>query len=281
MGHKVYIHDGGGAGDIPANQLRCLKGWGYVELFKKEFPDSEIMAVITSCNAQGAEYIKHNPYIDTIKELPWVNPNRPWADAKKHTVGYEPIGQAVKRLLPNAKPVIPPVYLSSNDKNIVKKVREAGRYIFLHPFAGAKNRMVLPIEEYPRLIDRFIDEFGCNVVVVGGTHMRLANQGKPDTLCKEELEYERDRLFNLVNRSNMRIGIYLARRAAFWMGTWSCYVWPGFIEKQRMALLLPLEYYPEAFVCDRDQQKIIRIPCCKKIDDFSAYTERAIKHLKG
>jgi hypothetical protein len=281
MAHKVYIHDGGGAGDIPANQLRCYKGWGHVESFKKKFPRSEIMAVITSCSIEGARYIKYNPYIDEIKELPWVNPHRPWGGLKEHIVGYTHITEAVKKLLPGQSAVIPPTYLSPDDKTIVQKVTSAGKYVFIHPFAGTKERMVLPIEEHPKLIDMLIDEFGYNVVVVGGTYTQLANQGRPNVICKEELEYERKGLFNLVNKSNMRIGIHLARHAALWLGTWSCYVWPGFIEGQRMALFMPSEYYNGAGVCDKTQQKIIRISCRKKIDDFSPFIKQAIEHLKG
>lgn len=281
MIHKVYIHDGGGSGDVAANQLRCRKGWGYVELFKKKFPDSKIMAIITSCSIQGAKYIKHNPHIDEIKELPWANPNRPWKDLSKHTAGYRYIEEAVKELLPNQPPVIPPVYLSPNDKDIVQRITEAGNYIFIHPFAGTKERMALPIKEYPKLIDTLIDKFGYNVVVVGGTYIQLANQGQGDILCKEELEYNREGLFNLVNKSNMRIGIHLAQRATLWLGTWSCYVWPGFIKDQRMILFLPLEHYNDAKVCNKDQQKIIRISYNKKIDDFSPFIKQAIEHLSG
>lgn len=278
MIHKVYIHDGGGAGDIPANQLRCFKGWGHVEAFKKKFPNSKIRAIITSCSVEGAKYIKYNPYIDEIKELPWVNPHRPWPGLDEHIIGYKPLHQAAKELMPGIPGQIPPVYLSPSDKIIVDNVTKQGKFAFIHPFAGTSERMVFPVEKYPELIDRLIDEMGYNVVAMGGTYKQLANQGRKDIIRKEELAYERPGLFNLVNKANMRIGIYLALHAERWIGTWSCYVWPGFIKDQRMVLFMPAEYYGQASVCNKNQQRIIRIPLAQK--DFSVFAEQAINHLK-
>jgi len=277
MSHKVYIHDGGGSGDIPANQFRCYKGWGHVEMFKKKFPDSKIRVIITSCSKEGAKYIKHNPYIDEILELPWINPNRPWKEVGKHTAGYKPLSQVVKELMPGVKGKIPPVYLSSSDKIIVDNVTKKGKYAFIHPFAGTSERMPFPVKEYPKLIDRLIDELKYNVVVMGGTYIQLANQGKKDTVRKEELDYERPGLFNLIDKANMRIGVYLALHADRWIGTWSCYVWPGYTKKQRMVLFLPVRNYGN--VMDKTQQKIIRIPNGQK--DFSQFAKQAIDHLKG
>lgn len=275
--HRVYIHDGGGSGDIPANQFRCFKGWGHVEAFKQKFPNSKLRVIITSCSREGAKYIKYNPYIDEIIELPWANPNKPWKELPKHTVGYKPLAQVAKELLPDIQGKIPPVYLSDNDKIITKEIINEGEYVFIHPFAGTPERMPFPIKEYPALIDRLIDELKYNVVVIGATYLQKANQGKPDTIHKEELNYYRPGLFNLIDKANMRIGIYLALHANRWIGTWSCYVWPGYTKNQRMALFLPVRNYGS--VINKTQQKIIRISNNSK--DFSVFADQAIEHLKG
>lgn len=279
MKHKVYIHDGGGGGDIPANQFQCKKGWGYLEAFKKKFPNSKVLAVVTSCSAEGAKYLKYNPYIDEIKILPWVNPHRPWKGLAQHVQGYKPLHQAVKELMPGVKPKIPSVYLSPEDKVVVNDILKQGPYAFIHPFAGTPERMAFPLEEYPKLVDRIIDELGYNVVVVGGSYKQLANQGMKERIKTEEFNYTRDKLINMVNKCNMRIGTCLAQKAACSIVTWSCYVWPGFVKRQRMTLLMPAESYLGAGVYDKNQQKIIRVS--RKLKNFSEITEQTIKHLKG
>jgi len=279
MAHKVYIHDGGGGGDIPANQFQLKKGWGFLESFKKKFPNSKIRAIVTSCSKEGARYLKYNPHIDEIKELPWVNPHRPWKDLASHVTGHIPLDQAVKKFMPEikGKGKIPPVYLSPEDKVFVKGIIDAGKYTFIHPFAGTPERMAFPLKEYPKLIDRLIDELGYNVVLIGATYKQLANQGMKEKIKKEEFEYQRPGFFNIVNKANMRIGVYLAQYAERWIGTWSCYVWPGFVKKQRMTLLMPKETYCGAGVRDKNQQIIIRIP--KQTKDFSQFIDKTIKHL--
>ena len=279
--HKVYVHDGGGAGDIVRNQIQRRKGWGYIELFKKRFPTSEILAITTAVSNQGAEFLKYNPYIDKIKELPWANPNLPWKDLAKHTIGYKFIGKAVKELLPKAKPIVPPVYLSPEDKQVTQEIQKAGKYIFIHPFAGTRERIVYPIEKYPDLIDTIIDELGYNVAITGGTHLRLTNQGLPDTMLNEEFKYERKGLFNLVGKSNMRVGSHLARNASFYMGTLSCYSPCRFIKEPAIIpaiIFVPAQYYLQAQVLNKDLQKLVRISMGAK--NISDYKKIAIRHIK-
>lgn len=279
MPHKVYIHDGGGGGDIPANQFKCHRGWGYLEEFKKKFPDSKILVVVTSCSAEGVRYIKYNPYIDEVKELPWVNPNLPWKGLAPHVEGYEHLNQAAKRLMPEAKPKVPPVYLSDEDKVAVDEIVKQGKFCFVHPFAGTPERMAYPLEHYPKLIDRIIDELGHNVVVIGGSYKQLANQGMKEKLKIEEFKYERPGLINIVNKTNMRQGIRLAQEASLWVGTWSCYVWPGYNRNSRMAIVMPAGSYRGVGVINKVQQKMIRIP--RKETNYSKFEEQIINHLKG
>lgn len=225
---KLYIHDGGGVGDILRCQLQRKKGWGFIEPLKQKFPDVKIRAIITSCNPQAYELIRYHPYIDEKIKLQWKHPHRKWPDRKEYAedLGYKAIVEVAEELLPECEQApIPPIYLSDEDRAVVKEIQNAGDYVFVHPFSGEKWRIGLPLEEYPALVDKLIDELGLNVVVVGGTYNKDYPSGHPKSqkLIDEKFDYYRNGLFNLVNQSNVRVCAQLARKSKYAMTTWSCY----------------------------------------------------------
>jgi ADP-heptose:LPS heptosyltransferase len=277
MTSKVYIHDGGGVGDIIRNHLTKKRGWGYIEALKKKYPNIELRVFITCCNPQGMEFVKYNPYIDLLEQHPWTHPHMPWPKEVELTRGYRPIEKVAKELLPGMKPIIPPVYLSEEDKKVVQEIKSQGKYVFIHPYSGESFRVVFPPKEYPALIDRLIDDLDYNVVIVGGSYLRE----KPGRSWskKEEFKYERSGLFNLVNKSNVRVCAKLARDAYGWIGTFSCYARSGWHGNTRTVMFFP-KIPPQPNGPDPNGRNLlVRIP--PKSSSFGKYADRAIEHLKG
>lgn len=233
---KLYIHDGGGVGDVLRCQLQGKKGWGYIEPLKEKYPEVFIRAIITSCNPQAFELIKHHPFIDEKIKLQWKHPHQKWPDRHKYAedLGFVRLTcDTGRELFPGLKKApIPPLYLSDKDQGVVKEIQATGDYVFVHPFSGVPWRIGLLSGQYPVLIDRLIDELGLNVVVVGGTYKKDYPKGHAQSqqLIEEVFEYERDGLFNLVNKSNVRVCAQLARDSKYAITTWSCYArsaWHG------------------------------------------------------
>jgi hypothetical protein len=66
-----------------------------------------------------------------------------------------------------------------------------------------------------------IDTLGYNVVVVGGTYQKSFQQG--ESLHKESFGYERNGLYNLVNKANIRTAVRLAKGTYGYFGSWSAF----------------------------------------------------------
>ena len=71
---KLYLHDGGGLGDIIKHYVQGTHGWGYLESLKKNYPDTKIKLILTCINPQAQELIKYHPYIDIIEPHLWSHP---------------------------------------------------------------------------------------------------------------------------------------------------------------------------------------------------------------
>jgi ADP-heptose:LPS heptosyltransferase len=235
--HKVYIHDGGGLGDIIKHYIRNEHGWGYLEPLKKAYPDIEIKVMLTCINPQIEEFIKYNPHIDTIESYLWTHPARSGVRRciEEHKGDYVSLLEATS-LLETVESIKPKIYLNADDQETISSVTSQGKYIFVHPFSGEIKRMAFPVEQYPRIIDKLIDRLGYNVVVVGGSYKK--NWIRDETM-DESFDYEREGLFNLVNRTNARVATILAQKAQGFVGTWSCYIIPSYQRPSRTVVLFP------------------------------------------
>lgn len=130
----------------------------------------------------------------------------------------------------------PQIYLNKEEKIQVETIKNAGKYIVIHPFAGLRDRIAFPIEKYPGLIDEIIDT-GYNVIVIGGSYTRINRDGQEEVI--EILEYSRKGLFNLVGNTNARVATRLIQDASGFIGTHSCYILVASIEKIRSILIAP------------------------------------------
>jgi len=216
--NSVYVTLGGGLGDVFYVYSRGENGWGYIKSLKEKFPFVKITALCSTHNPQTVEFIKYNPHIDEYKEFGWVN------DAKSL---FEKNSNGAKRLDKEGKALKalnfarPNVYTTDEDKEIIREIESAGNFVLIHPFAGEPGRIAMPIEEWKPLVDEIIEKNDLNVVVIGGKYKRTNRRTKEDK--DETFEYERNRLFNLVGKSNARICMRLASEQKHFVGNWSAY----------------------------------------------------------
>lgn len=229
---KVYLTLGGGLGDVFCSYFRGENGWGYLDSFKKNYPDTEVKVLSSSHNPQTEELVKYNPHISSFQEFGWtLDGTSLWAQhagAATHLAKHEAVGQLER------KPQL--LYISEGDNKVIQSIYQSGKFIFLHPFAGLKDREALTTEEYFPLVDKLIDHYGYNVVVIGATHKRR-NLNQSFQMV-EEFNYDRPGLFNLVNKTNARISWRLAELADSFIGCWSAYSCAFWIMKKKTTVIL-------------------------------------------
>ena len=215
---SVFVTLGGGLGDVFCNYFRGENGWGLIESLKTKFPNIRVKALCSTHNPQTLEFIQYNPYVDEAVDPGWsLHGQTAW---NKH------VGSAVR--LSKAKLLTkhlifkkPKLYLSRRDQEQVHSVISKGSFVLLHPFAGEPHRIGMPAEEYIPLIDQLIDTKGMNVVLVGANYKRHnlnSQEEKP-----EQLDYERDGLFNFIDKTNSRVIASLANHQTRFIGSWSAY----------------------------------------------------------
>jgi ADP-heptose:LPS heptosyltransferase len=226
MEDKIYFTFGGGLGDVLYTYLGGKNYWGYLASFKKEYPNAKIKVLSSTHNPQTLELIKYNPYIDSMKELGWVNDSKELF--KKNSEGYT---RVTHRMFKNLEFRTPAVYINEDDAKAVENIQKQGPYMFLHPFAGLKDREPISTEKYFGLIDYLIDYLNIKVVVIGANHNRT--NLKSIWKMKEEFNYKRDGLHNLVGKTNIRAAIKLAEKAVGFIGCWSCYANLFWIHKKK------------------------------------------------
>lgn len=216
MEDKIYLTFGGGLGDVLYTYLGGKNYWGYLASFKKEYPKTKVKVLSSTHNPQTVELIKYNPYIDSVKEFGWVNNSKEIFDNNAN--GYV---RANHRMFANLEFKNPIIYINEEDAQNIKNIQEQGPYIFIHPFAGLKDREPIKTDKYFKIIDYLIDDLNMRVVVVGASHNR--KNLKSIWKMKEEFNYKRAGLFNLVNKTNIRVTAKLAEKAIGFIGCWSCY----------------------------------------------------------
>ena len=271
---KLYLHDGGGLGDIIKHYVQGTHGWGYLESLKKNYPDTKIKLILTCINPQAQELIKYHPYIDIIEPHLWSHPGH-LALAKlieKYKEDYTSLIEVVN-LLEVTQSVQPEIYLNTEDQKVVNSITSQGIYIFIHPFSGERFRVAIPIREYITLIDKLIDNLGYNVVIVGGTYNKNLEKG---VLMKEEFLYERPGLFNLVNKTNARQCVKLARESNGFVGTWSCFLCAVLNTHIRTVVVFPNNHRKKNFGLAKDNW-VCRIQ--PNIQDYSEHINSIVKHF--
>jgi len=218
---KIYFWLHGGLGDVIWAYLQSPQ-WLSFQAIRDKNPAARIKAIVISYNRQSAELIRFNPYIN---EIDYHLPN---GEQKKGMRMCDIVAQYAEDFLPYTSTQMhgrnrrQKIYLTDEEKGIVEKIKTAGPYIAVHPFASIDKRQPLPIEGYIPLMDKIIDS--SNIVLLGGTHTRAFGGSGDKTLARNEtLKYGHKGVFNLIGRTNSRVSTSLVLGATEFVGTWSCY----------------------------------------------------------
>jgi len=234
---KIYLTLGGGLGDVIYDYMGGHRGWDKLESLKKAHPNIKIKVMASTHNPQTLELLKYNPYIDEVEEFGWQTDGKPLF--LKHANGYIDI-QQIKQITSTLPSKTPKIYLGEEDKQILEQIVGRGSFVFVHPFAGLNDRIPFkPTDQFIKIIDAVIDNTKHNVFVIGANHVR-ANRENPIDII-EELNYEREGLFNLVNKpeANIRLALGLVEKAHSFIGSWSCYSCAFWTLKKKTIVLVP------------------------------------------
>ena len=236
---EVYLPFGGGLGDVFYEYFRGKHGWSYLDSLKNKYPNIKVKILSSTHNHQSLKFIKFHPHVDSMKELGWMTDARSlWEKHRGNAVRLEDAVKEKRLLgLSEKKQVL---HLGSEDKQELKRITSAGKFVVVHPFAGGRDRIAIKTPDYIRLIDQIIEDLGYNVVVIGATHVRnnINNPVKVD----EVFDYRRKKLFNLVNASNARVVMALIQKQTHFVGAGSAWACASWLHKKPNSILVPKQY---------------------------------------
>lgn len=243
LNSNVFIPVSGGLGDVVRCYLRDTHEWGYIPDIKRIFPYVTIK-ILSSChNPAVEEFFKYNPHIDSFKEFGWIVDG--WQLFNKYKGSHISLQDIIKRYKKSRvklKWTQPFYYTCQEDIEEVNEItQDTNGIIIMHPFT---IRKALPIEDFCHMADRLIDEFGYTVIFLGGTHNRFHNvnlQGKwtQGIDVVEELNYERPGLYNLLNKSNIRVAYKLVELCDGFIGHCSCFNIAAWIHQKKSVVFSP------------------------------------------
>lgn len=232
---KVGLSGFGGMGDM--YKWYCLqshiRGWGYLQSLKEKYPQTKVMALICSTNPHAVDIFTHNPYIDIVEYYAWpinnqgnlLQPGQLRLAQMLNSKGY-PLMNIPNMQRLGIKPKECIIHLSKTDRDELEELtNEIGPYIVVHPFASVPERQTVSPEQYTQLIDKLIEKFNCDVIILGKSYKRSFSSGKGLTSYNKEetIETTNPRAFNLVNKTNTRVAITITENAKGFVGALSSF----------------------------------------------------------
>jgi len=213
--NKYYAHATGGLGDHFTQYFGKHIGHpdlSYITAMKKHDPNCIIKLIShTAIPIAIKNFFRFHPLIDVIKTLPWRNPtDNKCSSVEEHNEagkGFVKITTAAKQLKLKREKQLD-IYTTKEDDRRIKEVTDQGKFVLLHPFSTDIGRISLSKKYYKILVQEIIDNFGCNVVIVGRSHKK---QRTHITIKRQEIfDFDGDNVINLVNKSNIRVSAKLA-----------------------------------------------------------------------
>jgi len=249
----VYVSCSGGLGDIiqtylsnpvnpegnngddrfPSSNPTMSLWFRRLRSFKDINPDEGVRVVIMSHNPYAHELFTYHPYIDDIEMWKWG------LDIEMGNILDEKYGKdgcihAVYKY-EDYKVGHPTIYLSDNEQRMFDKIKNAGCYILVHPFAGAALRMPLGLGEYFRIIKRVL-KMGYRVIVVGTSYSKNCPGGY---FLGENFDFSRKGLLSLVNLASVRLATVLALTCDGFIGTLSSMILPAWYSRVKTVCIVP------------------------------------------
>jgi len=214
--NKYYAHAMGGLGDYFVQYFGrhpFQSDLAYLKAIKLCDPECYIKLIShTSLPNQILDFFEFNPWIDEIQILPWRNPNVRKRGPCPHE--QQEAGKQYFKLSTQAKAIglkrikQLEIFTCSKDDRQLEAIVKQGPFILLHPFSTDPNRIALTSLQYRKLIQKAIDKFNCNIIIVGKSHIKNHNNKK--LVRQEEVVFNHPKVINLINKTNIRVSAKLA-----------------------------------------------------------------------
>lgn len=233
---KFYIHAVGGLGDhfheYFGGHWRHLD-FSYLKAIKIKHPDCYVKVISHSaCKKAVKEYFSFEPDIDDLHIMDWISPNKKVFEKEKEEAGPDFIKLSDYAIENKIEKVTPDkVYMTKEEEAFIEYIKSKGAFITFHPFAGEPERIVFKEEEYVKLIKNIRKETGLNVVVLGASNIKRENIRGREIKNKEDIRIEHDGIFNLVNKTNIRISCGLILKSSCLIAnhsSLSCFLTQGY-----------------------------------------------------
>lgn len=211
-----------------------------LEDFKKCWPDVAVKLIMASHNARSAELFEYHPCIQEVITRPYttnvvVDGKYDWLSDDEYWYNIHHMYGGAERYA-KYKSSSPVIYMSAEERGIVREIVSRGKFVLMHPFAGLRSRAVLPYYRYNQLAKKLNRE-GYNVVVVGGSFRR--NVDGDNSEVAESFRYSGNGIVSLVDRVSVRVSVALALEASGFIGTHSAMILPAWYAKVRSVCLVP------------------------------------------
>lgn len=201
--------------------------------------DNEVHILLCSHNENAIDFFKYVPFIK-VHMIPWNHSTPDYEGIAKSLnatlIARETRAELLMRVKEKTELRRNDIFLSHQEQSVFDELNTQ-EYIVIHPFAGSKIRMPLRVDAYKKLINLLIDEYNKRVIVIGSSYKRGKRKGNiNEVVINENLEYKREGLINLTNRTSIRMASKIAANASAFFGNWSaflCIAWemkiPSFV----------------------------------------------------
>lgn len=239
---KVYVRLYAGMGDFFKRYfLHC--SWQCLDDLKAKHPDVEIHALLASQTLPALELVDYHPHIDKVV-APGLHPRQVKSMGPEKFMGDHIM--LSNRMANQFDLKVPPIYLSEDDEKFVDSISKDKKFIVIHPFAGDRfgldTRTPLKPHEYVPIVKALI-ETGHNVVMLGSSWPRVDERGT--RIIKEDFPWRINGLINLIDKTNVRTGVELVKRASGFVGTASSFMCAAWSMGNKRSVILTSQRWQE------------------------------------
>lgn len=205
-----YLLAGGGLGDILKMYLTS-PAWLKIAPLSRNH-DISINLILKTLNRTAGELFEYNPYFSNVTFLDYPSDEQYQTNIPNFTDVIKNISIEDQQM---------PFFLNEKEIKQINDLRNNGKYVVIHPYAGDDSRAW---DDRLNLIDliQHINARGCNVVLVGGTHFRDAAILHERKQRNEIFHYESPRFYNYLNKG-VRLCSEAIQHASHIIGSSSCY----------------------------------------------------------
>lgn len=235
----VFMPIGGGLGDvfqtyissyddIPTTVLHTSVWLRRLRHFKSVYPNVKVRIMLTvadDARKQARQLLETNPYIDDIVDMPYTGPPGRWERTYSGAIYIKALWD-YKHFEPDPAEI----FLTSDDKDIIKRYTPDGGYIAVHPQARMSGRAVPSPDDYKVIIKSLVDR-GWYVIILGIGDSSIYHVDHP-------------KVINLVGKVNIRVSYTLVMNADGFVGTHSCLILGAWYKEVRSVCLVP-EYHDD------------------------------------